>query len=70
MYARSHAYTPCTTYTLFEGYNLSLLTNYEVINAIVRPSVLPEPNLPINVTDVENGKFKILLLLGPKLIDL
>lgn len=62
MYARSHSYTPLTTYTLFKGSFISksqLLTNYVVNNTLNTSSLLQhEPNIPINVTDLENNGKK------------
>lgn len=56
MYARAHGYTPSCSYSIFEN-NLSLkplLTSYEVKNSTPKP--IPEPNVPINITDVDNGE--------------
>lgn len=59
MYARAHAYTPSASYTLFKNVaDKPLLTSYEACNQITRPALLPEPNVPINVTDLENGNYK------------
>lgn len=57
MYARAHAYTPYCTYSIFEN-SLSfksLLTKYEVKNETSKSTLIPEPNVPINITDVDNG---------------
>lgn len=60
MYGRAHAYTPSCTYTLF-GSCLwkKLLTVYRVRESLKKPLIIPEPNVPIDIIDVNNGKAVI-----------
>lgn len=58
LYARSHAYTPNCTYSLFANSDLykSLLTAYIAEEEVPKTRLFPEPNVPINITDdVDSG---------------
>lgn len=57
MYARSHAYTPCCSYSIFANNpsRLPLLTNYQQPPNQAKTIKLPEAEVSVNVVDSDNG---------------